>query len=528
MARVRDGRARGDESGFTLIEVIIAIVVLMVATAGLMTTLVSGVTATRLNEARTRASQIAAQQIEALRTVKWSQLGVYANESGYTTFHNGESVVTLGAVKPANAPVDLPKIHINPLNVQGRDYYVTTWITWYGSSVATPNDGTTYAQKKLWVDVSYTIGNKTFTYHAEGLRAPTPAEMQPPALAGATAIALSGVTAAPAQTLSVTGMLTQAITLLATTSIPASSVVATYQLADGTPMSVTLSGDATQLHWSGSIPVGTGAFSAGSLTITFSATDSGGTTVESNATVSLASPVIVPFNLTNASVTLLNPQLDASNALQAPLTVTVQASTTASGVTLQYKLADGTTSGVLTMAWDPVNSVWTYTLPIGTGPLVPGNVTFTLTGTPASGGLSSTITTSTTLQAAFVGAPAVVNSTVAAAAGTSLCIGSSSSTQPGALWYANTVTVEVKNIATTDAVKISLGSYGPLVATSLGSTVGPNGGYLFKAVFPAAATVGSASKVNVTASAARSADGQTTAAYSKAFNTAQKKQASQC
>jgi hypothetical protein len=248
--------------------------------------------------------------------------------------------------------------------------------------------------------------------------------------------------------------------------------------------------------------------------------------VQSTVNVSLSAPVVA-FNLTNPTVTLVNPTLDATNSLQSPLTVTVQTSSTASGVTLQYALADGTTSGVLTMTWDSANSDWTYTLPTGTGPLVPGNVTFTLTGTPSAGGVASSITSSASLVAPFVGAPAVVNSSVAASAGGSLCIGSSTSTQPGSLWFTNYVTVEVKNVSSTDVVTVNLGSYGPVTATSLGA-FGPNGGYLFKAAFPGAALVGSASKVNVTASATRSYDGQTTAAYSKSFNTSQKKQASQC
>jgi len=208
--------------------------------------------------------------------------------------------------------------------------------------------------------------------------------------------------------------------------------------------------------------------------------------------------------------------------------IAVATSNTASGVTLLYKLADGTTSGALPMTWDGTNSVWTYTLPIGTGPLVPGNVIFTLTGTPAAGGTSVSVTTTTTLIAAALAAPAVVNSSVAAATGTTLCVGNNGSTQPGALWYANTVTVEVKNVATTDVVNVTLGSYGPVTATSAGSTVGPNGGYLFKAVFPAAATVGTGSTVAVTASATRAADGQTTAAYTKSFSTSAKNKANQC
>jgi hypothetical protein len=138
----------------------VLVVILLVASAGLMTTLVSGVTATRLDEARTRAAQIAAQQIEDLRTVKWSQLGVYADESGYTNFHNGESVVTLGRSSRPTPPVDLPKIHILPLNVQGRKLQRGHLDHGWALRPRARTDGTTYAQKRLSVDVTYTIERK--------------------------------------------------------------------------------------------------------------------------------------------------------------------------------------------------------------------------------------------------------------------------------------------------------------------------------------------------------------------------------
>jgi prepilin-type N-terminal cleavage/methylation domain-containing protein len=523
LARVR--RTDAADDGFTLVEVVIALVVLGIASAGLMTALVSGVTATRLDEARTRASQIAAQQIEDLRTVKWSQLGVYADEPGYTTFHGGESVVTLGAVKPANAPADLPKIHMTPVTIEGRDYYVDTWVTWYGSSTTTPNDGSTYAQKRLSVDVMYTIGGRSFTYHAEGLRAPTPMEMKPPVPGGGGTVGLANTTATPSQTLSSSGMLTQAISLLTDTTQPVDTVVATYQLADGTPQTVNLAGDATKTHWSATIANGSGAFAAGSLTITFTATDSTGTAIQGTANVSLAAPAAIPFALNSPTVTLLNPVLDSSLALQSPLTVTVQTSTSASGVTVSYKLADGTTSGALAMTYDAANLDWTYTIPSGTGPLVPGNVIFTLTGTPAAGGVGASTTTTTTLQAPVLAAPAVVNATSSPA----LCTASNASASPiGTMLLASTITVEVKNISTTDAVTITLGSLGTKTATLVSASVGPNGGYLFSASWPVGSSLGTANKVTVSASATRSVDGAVTSAFTQQLTNKSAKQASSC
>jgi hypothetical protein len=191
---------------------------------------------------------------------------------------------------------------------------------------------------------------------------------------------------------------------------------------------------------------------------------------------------------------------------------------------MQYKLANGTTSGVLSMTWDTVQSLWTYTMPVGTGPLVPGNVTFTLTGTPAAGGVASSITAIAALQAPFVGAPAIVNISASPA----VCVASNASAAPaGDLLQAATLTAEVKNVARTDVVTITLGTAGTLSATSPTGTLGPNGGYLFTASWPSG-NVGGTNKVTVSAAATRSADGQKTSAFSQQLTVNAVKTAASC
>jgi len=109
-----------------------------------------------------------------------------------------------------------------------------------------------------------------------------------------------------------------------------------------------------------------------------------------------------------------------------------------------------------------------------------------------------------------------------------MCVASNaSSTAAGTLFQAAKLVAEVKNVASTDAVTITLGPLGTLAATSTG-TLGPNGGYLFTATWAAGQNIGTTSKVSVSASATRSADGQTTAAFSQLLSVTAVKLATSC
>ncbi len=171
-----------------------AIIVLAIAFSALAAALVSGMVATSRASQLTEAKQIAAKQIETLHSVKWALLGLYKDETGaaWSDLHNGESVVKLADTAPATRPADVPRNVTTVTGHGGKQYTVTTWVTWAGSSAATPNDGTTYAKKRLWVQVSYTPrGSAAKTVQVEDFRAPTPLEMQPPSSAAVVPVTLA-------------------------------------------------------------------------------------------------------------------------------------------------------------------------------------------------------------------------------------------------------------------------------------------------------------------------------------------------
>ena len=519
----RRGMRRGDD-GFTLIEMSIALIVLAIAMAALAAALISGFVSAQKADARTRGNQLAAQRIENLQSVDWGQLGMYKDDATAAGVWNsgidaasGESIVKIADTTPSPAPSDMVRA-TSTQTIKGTTYTVRAMVTWRGSSAASPNDGTTFAAKRLSVTVSWTARGSTQTLRLADFRAPTSKEMRSPASAVTSPIGMSNGSAAPNQTLSASGMTTSALTFLVDSATPATGVTATIIAADGTPVVTTLTGDVTSKHWSGTLASGAGAFTPGATTVTFNATGSGGTIGSTTATVNLVAPAGSPFQLTGATATTVSTTLNSDNTLASPITLSVAASTTASAVTVQWKLPNGTTSGTFTLAYDSASSTWKYTIPVNTGPFVPGNIVFTLSGTPAAGGTPATASTSVSLAAPTLGDPLIANVTVSPlytpkdtnGLNTTMCVDGNGGKK---LFVSTKFAVEVKNVAANDVVQVAFGSLGTFTATPKGTT-GTNGGYMFETTL-AANTVISSSSLTYFATATRAVDGLSSAPYSK-------------
>ena len=517
----RSARYAGD-GGFTLVEVMVAIIVLAIAFSALAAALVSGMVATSRASQLTEAKQVAAKHIEGLHSVKWALLGLYKDDIGASWgsgFHGGESVVKLADVTPAPRPADVPHLTQTVTGHGGKQYTVTTWVTWAGSSAATPNDGATYAKKRLSVDVTYTPrGSSAKTVHVEDFRAPTPLEMRPPATAAVTPLALSNAVFTPTgQQLSATGMLSAAESILVDTSTVASDVTAVVTTSDGTPVMVALTPDATQKHWTGSFASGTGPFNPGALNVQFIAHNSSGVEATLSAPINLTSATPTAFQLTGAVSTPVNQVLNTDNTLAQAITVSVDTTTAASGVNLQWKLSDNTVSGTKVMTLS--GSTWSYTIPAGTGPFVPGNVVFTMTGTPAAGGAASSTTSTVTLAATTLGAIGIASVTTSP----SVCVDNA----PYPMHRATTFAVEVKNVAATDSVKVSFQSLGYFPTVSSNGTKGPNGGYLFNVTL-ASGTLVPPPSFDFFVTAHRAADNSDSTPFYKTVPVTKKNSASAC
>src|SRR5437899_8513631 len=131
-------------------------------------------------------------------------------------------------------------------------------------------------------------------------------------------------------------MLSTAEAILVDTSTIGTDVTAVVNQSDGAPVSVALVPDATQRHWTGTLPAGAGPFAAGSLPVQFIAHSTSGTVANLTGTINLTSPAGTPFQLTGATSNPANQTLNPNNTLSQAITVQVGTTTPSSGVSIQW------------------------------------------------------------------------------------------------------------------------------------------------------------------------------------------------
>lgn len=514
-------RTRGD-SGLSLVEMVVALVVIGIVLAALATALVAGMVAANTAEVRTRAVQLAAKYVEADQSVNWKFLGHRSTDLPSQEFYNGESLVRLGADVDSTTVADVPVSGPVSVSYAGTQFNVSTYVTWAGSSTSAPNNGSIYAAKKITIVISWAPRDGAHTLTTVAMRAPSRAEMAPP-LNATSPISITSATANPAQTLDATGRTSLPVVLTAITTQAATDVVATYHLADGTELQLPLVGDAPMTTWAATLPAGTGPFSAGTLDITFTATAASGTQVTYAATLKLTA-YVAPSLLLSSPTALIGSGAPSDAVLQTgdggyvtakPLVVSVQTNTAPQSITASFPLSGGTQSTPVTLAWD--GTAYSYTFPAGTGPVAAGNLIVTFSATPAGGGAPVTTTASVTLTAPSLGAITVSAITAGsyAAPGTTptwpwkngICV--NSKTSPATTYQAGpTLYLMVKNIASSDVVSleltnISAGGPGPYTATYVKSDAN---GMTFKVALPSSLTIQSAATLNVKVNVWRAAD----------------------
>ena len=167
LSRIRRRRLAG-EAGISLIEILVAILVLGVILTGLATTLITSLVSLHGDELRVRASQLANQVIEDLQASPWDETGFFEDDAGYLEQYDGEDTVTLGDSRDG-APGPRPTAVIDR---DGIDYEVTTNITWVDES------GEEQERLKAFdVLVEWTARGVPQSHSVRAVRAPTPDEV---------------------------------------------------------------------------------------------------------------------------------------------------------------------------------------------------------------------------------------------------------------------------------------------------------------------------------------------------------------
>ena len=163
-----------DDEGLSIVELLIALVVIMIIFAGLASTIIASFSSIRSTEARVRAVALANELVEEMATIPWNQLGMVEDEldadflaqfTGDEALEfDGELLVLLGD------EADVISNHTDSIDRDGIDYDITRWVTW------TEEDDRPEL-KRMIVFVEWTVGGREFLIRSDGLRAPDPDEL---------------------------------------------------------------------------------------------------------------------------------------------------------------------------------------------------------------------------------------------------------------------------------------------------------------------------------------------------------------
>ncbi len=167
MSMQRAGSEQGQD-GFTIIELVISMALLMIVAAPLAGVFYSAMRTAGAAAHRTDGSSVASREIEAMRAVPYAQVGFYNDEPANVATFEGFTTVSLGATSPGSGKL-IPQIEPQtpdpaaasgyapdprpanalPIIYGGVHYSVVRYVVW----VSAQDASTTYAQayKRLTV-----------------------------------------------------------------------------------------------------------------------------------------------------------------------------------------------------------------------------------------------------------------------------------------------------------------------------------------------------------------------------------------
>jgi prepilin-type N-terminal cleavage/methylation domain-containing protein len=288
-------RSTADEAGLTLVEMLLAMVILGIIFAGTAGALISFTQASVNNERRVQSTATLNRLHEELQALPWEDAVLYANEVaalpaldgltlGPSPTFDGEPIVLIDGPDCDVADPDcrittVPEPYEDPLTPapsDGRDYEVYRLVTWVDRDGAAPE-----SLKRFTTVVRWQAYGRTIEQRFDSERAPTPAETSE----GNPSIQFL-VTPSEVQ-LAADGTNEQAIQINADFSLlgPVTSAEVGFEAPAGTPRTFTLTQVPATGRFDGTIAVGQFAFPEGSQE--FVLTGTGGASVyTTTATVS--------------------------------------------------------------------------------------------------------------------------------------------------------------------------------------------------------------------------------------------------
>lgn len=255
-------RRIGGEDGVSLVEMLVAFVILGIAMSASANFFMTALFSLHQAESRTKATALANEELENLRLLPWDAVGFYAGDFGVTP---PDGTVVLDGVREPTARAPLP---LETLDRAGVAFTVRRSILWIqNTQTSNEND-----YKRLVVSVHWSDRGQQRAISVESLRNPSPHE-QP-----TSDFVLSLFEVAPNRvyinadgTLDATRNATLGLTAL--TSAKADFVAARYAQRGAATETVEALGSADRWNWVGEVTAAHGrTFPNGDALFTFVAT----------------------------------------------------------------------------------------------------------------------------------------------------------------------------------------------------------------------------------------------------------------
>ncbi len=360
------------EGGVSLIEMLVAILILGIALAAFAGSMVSSVRAVAQDQRLIVANGLATEVVEEIQGLRWEDAAFFEDEAvnqlGGTTFE-GEDLVLIDDTRTAGSPVPEP---VETITRDGNPYTVTRAITWVDDDAdglgSKDSTGDTQDYKRITVTLEWSVRGTSRDLRVSALRS---AETRERPLR---------VEATDFVDLNDDACNQQEIVLTAVTLDPAQSVDAAFRKRDGSTVTVDLVHAGDFKNWSRTIstscpePKG-GPFPDGPELFTFEAVDRNDTTLVYEATE------LVVFERPVAVRTITVSEIEVNENGESTCNVTID-----------VEVNGGTPDDTVTATWDtgpdPVDltfaalpdfgATFTHTYPAGTEFGEPGTRTLTV------------------------------------------------------------------------------------------------------------------------------------------------------
>ena len=340
-----------DEHGFTLVEMMVAVMLLGIILAAMASVIITSLTAVQRDEYRVRATQLGQEELERLRALEWDCVAFDPGDSDYIATYNGNETVDLDPAAcsdPSIAPDPSPTV----ITVDGIDYTVVPHVYWIDDpedDPATGSDPAPHDFKEFHVAVSWTLRGTNYSYENTTTRVPTVEEVPLEAASAAAGFEIVSAEVDPVlvNTSSADGT-DQPITVTVETSLEATIVTLTVAPPStyGAVNLSDISGDGTR--WQVTIPAGNKTFPVGDHEFLIAATGGLGADTASE-TVTFAETVVSPVTVKTPILLPPAPICVANNSKShksVTVTVDIDGVSLVDQVQMSWTDKSGSTTGV--------------------------------------------------------------------------------------------------------------------------------------------------------------------------------------